>query len=125
MRTTRTLVLLAFIASGCGAKEAPPATAASATSCPPGSTWNGALCVRTERDPTPAPSASAPPPSQPTSADREAARRHFSAGVSFFNAADYVHALEEFEAAYALVPTPAVLYDIEATRRHLAAPAHP
>lgn len=43
---------------------------------------------------------------------KDEARRHFNAGLELIAAGDYDNGIAEFEAAYALVPHPAVLYNI-------------
>jgi tetratricopeptide (TPR) repeat protein len=44
--------------------------------------------------------------------DTEVARRHFEKGRAFYAADDYVHALEEFEAARKIRPVPALDFNI-------------
>lgn len=43
---------------------------------------------------------------------KQEAKKHFQQGISYQSAGDYPHAVEEFEAAYKLFPSPAMLFNL-------------
>jgi hypothetical protein len=61
----------------------------------------------------------APAAAAPSTTARREAGAHFSRGVSFFNAGDFLAAWAEFNAAYQAAPSPEVLYNVGVTECRL------
>jgi hypothetical protein len=104
------------LAPGCGTKRggqtSQPVTAEPVRTEP-------AVFVEAPPDPAPPPSSERPPVTEPSDAQREAAKQLFQDGVQAYEAGDLVTAVEKFREAYLLAPLPAMLFNIARAQEQL------